>query len=127
VWYDLAADLTAVVHLVFIGFVIFGALLGRRSRWWRTAHFVAMAYGVLIEVFYWYCPLTYLEQYLRERSGRGSFSEPFIAHYLNKIIYLDAPQWSLILAAFAVLGVNAALYIRFPAPSPRKPSTPPDS
>jgi hypothetical protein len=86
-------------------------------------HTLAMAYGVLVEVFCWYCPLTYLEQYLRRRAGRGSFSEPFIAHYLNKIIYLDVPQWSLILAACAVIAVNAAIYLRFPARNPRKATT----
>ena len=59
-WYEIAADLTALVHLAFILFVIFGALLGRLSRWWRAAHLIAMAYGFLIEVFYWYCPLTVL-------------------------------------------------------------------
>ena len=110
-WYEVAADLTATVHLAFIAFVIFGALLGRRSRLWRIAHFLAMGYGVLIEIFYWYCPLTVLEQYLRERAGRGTYAEPFIAHYLNKIIYLDIPQGLLIGAAVLVLGVNVSMYI----------------
>ncbi len=113
-WYEIAADLTAVVHLAFLAFVVFGALLGRRHRIWRAAHLVAMVYGVLIEVFYWYCPLTDLEQYLRERAGTGSYREPFIAHYINKFIYLDVPQWTLIVAAVVVLGVNAAIYLRGP-------------
>jgi uncharacterized protein DUF2784 len=121
--YELAADLTAFVHFGFIAFVMFGTLLGCRSPWWRIVHIVAMAYAVLAEVFYWYCPLTYLEQYLRSRTGQSSYAEPFIAHYLNAIIYIDVPQWSLILAASVVLGVNTAIYIRFPAPSSRKPST----
>ena len=110
-WYEIAADLTAAAHLAFLAFVVFGALVGRRNRWWRMAHLVAMAYGVLIEVFYWYCPLTDLEQYLRRHAGRGSYEEPFIAHYINKFIYLDVPQWSLIVAAMVVLATNAALYV----------------
>ena len=73
-------------------------------------HLAAMAYGLLVEVFYWYCPLTYLEQLLRERSGHGSYEEPFIVHYLNRLIYLEVPQWSLILAALLVLATNLALY-----------------
>ena len=110
-WYEITANLTAAVHLVFLGFVVFGALLGRCNRWWRYAHLVAMVYGVFIEIFYWYCPLTYVEQYLRERAGRGSYREPFIAHYLNAIIYLDVPQWTLILVAGAVLAINCGLYV----------------
>ena len=119
-FYETGANLTALVHLAFIAFVIFGAVLGVRSRWWRAAHLAAMAYGVAIEIFYWYCPLTLLEQFLRERSGRGSYSEPFIAHYLNRIIYLDVPQGSLIAAAVIVLVLNATLYIRLLAREPAK-------
>ncbi|MBI3934829.1 MAG: DUF2784 domain-containing protein [Acidobacteria bacterium] len=110
-WYEVAADLIAVVHLGFLAFVVLGAILGRHNRWWRLVHIAAMAYGVLIEVFYWYCPLTYLEQYLRRLAGRGIYEEAFIAHYLNKIIYVNVPQWSLILAALVVLGANLGLYI----------------
>jgi hypothetical protein len=111
VWYEAAANLTAVVHLAFLAFVVFGAVLGRRYRGWRYLHFAAMAYGVAIEVFYWYCPLTYLEQYLRRRAGRGFYDEPFIAHYINKIIYLDVCQGLLIFVATAVLIVNCLIYV----------------
>lgn len=110
-WYGLAADFVALVHLAFLTFVVFGVLLGRRHRWWRLAHLAAMAYGVLIEVFYWYCPLTNVEQYLRERAGEGYYTEPFIAHYLNRIIYVDVPQEILIAAAIVVLSVNSGFYI----------------
>ena len=109
-FYEISADLTALVHLAFIAFVIFGALLGRRSLVWKTLHLGCMAYGVLIEIFDWYCPLTYVEQYLRTKAGRGIYHDPFIAHYLNRFIYLDTPQWSLILAASIVLIVNLGLY-----------------
>ena len=109
-WYEIAANLTALLHFAFLAFVVFGAILGRRSRPWRYAHLAAMTYGVLIEVFYWYCPLTYVEQYLRRASDGESYEEPFIIHYLNEIIYLEVPQWSLILAAVLVLGTNVTLY-----------------
>jgi hypothetical protein len=69
-----------------------------------------MAYGVLIEIFDWYCPLTYVEQYLRMKSGRGIYHEAFIAHYVNRFIYLDVPQWSLIVVASIVLATNLGLY-----------------
>jgi uncharacterized protein DUF2784 len=109
--YEIAADLTAAVHFTFIAFVIFGALLGRRSPVWMALHLAAMVYGVMIEVFYWYCPLTVLEQYLRSKAGRGQYEDAFIAHYLNRVIYLDAPQWTLILAAAVVAATNVGLYL----------------
>ena len=120
--YEIAANLIALIHLTFLAFVIFGAFLGRSSGFWRSLHLGCMVYGVLIEVFYWYCPLTYLEQYLRDKAGRGAYEEPFIAHYLNQLIYLNVPQWSLILAAVVVLGVNLGLYLRWSRPQ-KHPST----
>ena len=120
--YELAADLTALTHFAFLLFIIFGALLGRHKRVWRYLHLASMVYGVMIEVFYWYCPLTYLEQHLREEAGAESFTGGFIAHYLNAVIYINAPQWSLILAAAAVLAVNVGLYVYwFRQPKPAQP------
>ena len=128
--YEIVADLTALAHLTFIAFVVFGAILGRRSRAWKALHLACMGYGVLIEVFYWYCPLTHLEQYLRTKAGRGSYQDAFIAHYLNRLIYLDVPQWSLILAAGIVLGLNLGLYLflsRYRGNRPPARRTPPEA
>ena len=125
--YEIAADLTAVAHLTFIAFVLFGAIMGRRSRAWKVLHLACMGYGLAIEVFYWYCPLTVLEQYLRTKAGRGSYQDAFIAHYLNQLIYLDVPQWSLIVAAGIVLALNLALYFywwRHPAGARQAQSEP---
>ncbi|HWP84711.1 MAG TPA: DUF2784 domain-containing protein [Terriglobia bacterium] len=119
--YEVAANLVAILHFAFLAFVVFGVALGRRSRIWRAVHIAAMLYGVAIEVFYWICPLTSLEQYLRQQAGRGSYEEPFIAHYLNKIIYLEVSQGALIIAALAVLGLNGGYYLyrwRHPQPLP---------
>ncbi|MBI4463168.1 MAG: DUF2784 domain-containing protein [Acidobacteria bacterium] len=76
-------------HLAFLAFVVFGAFLGHPSRFWRYTHIGSMVDGVLIEVFYWYCPLTYVEQYLRRKARRGFYEESFIAHYLNPWIYVE--------------------------------------
>jgi len=111
--YEIAATLTALGHFTFLLFIVFGAWLGGRSRRWKYLHIACMGYGVLIEVFYWVCPLTYLEQALWRKAGRGSYDESFVPYYLNKLIYLEAPQWSLILAAVAVLAVNLLLYARW--------------
>ncbi len=117
--YGLAAGLAALAHLTFIAFIVFGAIWGRRSKPWRTLHIGCMIYGVGIEVFQWICPLTYVEKYFRDRAGAGVYEESFLIHYINRLIYIELPQWLLIVAAVAVLLANGWLYSRWSRRSAR--------
>ena len=81
------ADLVLVTHLLFIIFVIFGGLTVLK---WRKAiwiHIPCALWATLIEFFGWICPLTYLENYLREIGHGNSYESSFIQHYLLPIIY----------------------------------------
>src|SRR5260370_224287 len=68
-WYRVAADTVVVVHLLFIGFVIFGSFLA--WRWPRAAwvHVPVAVYGAMVEFVGFTCPLTPLENDLRRRAG----------------------------------------------------------
>ena len=67
------ADLVLVLHFAFILFVTAGGLLV--LRWPRAAfvHLPAAAWGVLIELRGWICPLTPLENTLRRAAGRAGY------------------------------------------------------
>lgn len=109
--YRALADATMLAHFAFIAFVVFGGLLVLRWRWIVWAHLPAAAWGVLIELQGWMCPLTPLENYFRRRGGEGGYSGGFIERYLEPVIYppgLSAPT-QVGLAAF-VVAVNAAVY-----------------
>ena len=82
-----AADLLVFVHFMFILFVIFGGLLG--LRWPRVVfvHIPAALWGALIEFAGWICPLTPLEQYLRQSAGDEAYTGGFVEHYLLPLIY----------------------------------------
>ena len=86
-WYRAAADTVVVVHLLFIGFVIFGSFLA--WRWPRAAwvHVPVAVYGAMVEFVGFTCPLTPLENYLRRRAGETGYRGGFIAHYLVRVIY----------------------------------------
>ncbi len=58
--WKLAADLVVVIHLLWILFIIFGALIGRRIIWVKWLHIGALAFSVVLQIFQWICPLTYL-------------------------------------------------------------------
>lgn len=108
----LAIDLTVLIHFLFILFVIFGALVAWRWPAWKWPHWVAMGYGLLIEVFNWYCPLTLLENHLRRIGGLRAYDESFITLHLKRLIYVDVSQAVLIAGAVLVILLNAAFYIQ---------------
>jgi hypothetical protein len=82
-----AADLVLVVHAAFVAFVVLGGLLV--ARWPRIAwlHVPAAAWGVFIELAGWICPLTPLENYLRERGGASTYRGDFIEQWMLPLLY----------------------------------------
>jgi len=87
VGYRLLADGLVVVHVAFVGFVVLGGLLV--LRWPRVAfaHLPAVAWGVVIELAGWVCPLTPLENQARAAGGGIAYQGDFIEHYLLPVLY----------------------------------------
>ncbi|AYC33610.1 DUF2784 domain-containing protein [Pseudomonas cavernae] len=86
-WYRLAADAVVVVHGLFILFVLCGGLLV--LRWPRLAwlHLPAAGWGALVELRHLVCPLTPLENSLRQAAGEAGYATGFVEHYLIPLIY----------------------------------------
>ncbi len=105
------ANFLTIVHLMFVLFVILGGLL----LFWRprTAfiHLPSLAWGVIIELNNWICPLTPLEQGLRRASGEEGYSGGFIDHYIIPLIYPEGltPEIQQMLG-FSVLLLNVIIY-----------------
>lgn len=121
--YRFLADAVLLVHLAFILFVAFGALLV--ARWPRLLplHLAAAAWGVGIELLGAICPLTYVENHMRLQAGGAGYRGGFIDHYLLPLIYPGAMSRGLQYAlAAAVLIVNAALYAWIVYSNQAKPS-----
>jgi len=83
-WYRAGADLVVVVHLLFIGFIVGGVFLIWRWRLIIWVHIPAVIYGALVEFAGFSCPLTLLENDLRQRAGEAGYRDGFIVHYLVK-------------------------------------------
>ncbi len=103
----LAADAVLLLHVLFVVFVVIGLALifvgnARRWSWVRNARFRIihlLAIGVVV-VQSWFgviCPLTTFEMALRSRAGDTQYAGSFISHWLETILYYQAPPW-----AFAV-------------------------
>jgi len=108
---QLAAGAVVLLHFAFVIFVVVGGLLA--IRWPRVIwiHIPAAFWGVLIEVAGWVCPLTPLENYLREQGGAAGYQGDFIAHYIVPVLYPAGltRDWQLVLGGFA-FAVNAVVY-----------------
>ena len=105
------ANLLMIVHFGFVLFVILGGLLV--FRWPRIAfvHLPAAAWGALIELNHWICPLTPVEQSMRRAAGEEGYTGGFIDHYIIPLIYPEGltPEIQWVLGAIVLL-VNAAIY-----------------
>lgn len=115
--YRILADLILLTHALFVVFVIFGGLLVLWRRWLAWLHLPALAWGAIIISMGWICPLTPLENTLRQMAGQENYSSSFIEHYLLLAIYPPGltRQIQLLLAALLILGnlfVYAVLYRR---------------
>ncbi len=107
----LAADAVLLTHLLFIAFVLFGGLLVLRWRWLAWLHLPAAVWGVVAELWHLQCPLTPLENSLRQAAGQAGYSAGFVEHYLIPLIYPAGltPQIQLWLGGF-VLVLNLLIY-----------------
>ena len=109
---SLAADLVVLLHFTFVLFVALGGFLV--VKWERLAwlHLPALFWALWIEISGAICPLTPLEQSLRQKAGEASYSGSFITHYLEPILYpvglTREDQWWI---AGIALAVNLAAYL----------------
>ena len=108
--FNIAADIVVAFHFVWILFLIGGAFVGRRVRWVMWMHLAALGYSVLLQIFSWICPLTYLEVWLRSRGGGKTYPGSFIAHYFEKLVYLEISRGWLFLFTAIIIGTSAAVY-----------------
>lgn len=107
----LMADILVLVHVSFVLFVVFGALL--IFRWKRVIwlHIPAALWGVVIEWADWICPLTPLENQLRMMGDQAGYSGGFIEHYLLPVLYPAGMSRGVRIAlGLFVLAVNAGIY-----------------
>jgi len=105
-----AADLVVLIHFCFILFVILGGFLVIKWRQLIWLHLPAAVWGALIEFYGWICPLTVLENQLRQANG-GSYSTGFIEHYIIPLIYPAGLTRDIqLLMGVAVVVVNLFVY-----------------
>ena len=110
--YFFLADLLVIFHFLFILFVVFGGLFV--FKWPRVIclHIPAAVWGGLIEIQGWLCPLTPIENRLRQAADVTAYKDGFIEHYLVPVIYpTELTREDQLFLGLSVLILNGIVYI----------------
>ena len=109
--YELAADLTLIVHFAFIIFVVFGGLLFFVITKIIYVHVPALFWGIYIELTHSICPLTHLENWFLQKSNLSTYSESFIQNYLVPIVYpMNLTKDLQIFLGIGLIVINIVIY-----------------
>jgi len=116
--YEFLADGVLVAHVVVVAFVVGGLALiiaGNLLGWrwvnrigFRLAHLAAIVVVIAQSWVRVVCPLTTLESWLRARSGAAAYSGGFIEHWLQRLLFYEAPWW-VFAAAYSAFGMLVAM------------------
>lgn len=130
--FGLLADVVLALHVGLVGFVVGGLVIilaGNLRRWhwvnnlwFRLTHLAAISVVVAESWLGMVCPLTTLEMWLRAQSGAPVYGGAFIEHWLQRLLYYDAPAWVFALA-YTLFGIAiAAAWWYFPPEARHRPA-----
>jgi hypothetical protein len=111
--YSALADLTVVLHLGYVLFVVLGLVLivcGRilnwswvRNSWFRWIHLGMIGIVVVESLLSISCPLTTLESHLRAKAGQTAVDGSFMGRLAHEALFYDFSP-AFFTAAYAIFG-----------------------
>ena len=122
--YTILADAVVIVHAAYVAFVVGGlvAILIGAARGWRwtrsfgfrIAHLAAIGLVCIEAVVGVMCPLTSLEDWIRERGGAARYPGDFIGYWAHRLIFYNFPPWVFTIAYLAFAAVVGLTFIFLP-------------
>jgi len=110
--YKILADIVILIHFLWVIFIVFGGFSGRRHKAVKVIHISGICFALLLQIFSWYCPFTYLEIWLRAMHDPAfTYAGSFIIHYLEEIVYIQINRGILFLLTLSVAALNIWLYL----------------
>ncbi|HAK53288.1 MAG TPA: DUF2784 domain-containing protein [Gammaproteobacteria bacterium] len=121
--YLLIADAILLLHVAFVAFVVLGLafiLIGKlltwswvRNRWFRLIHLASIGVVVVQSWLGVLCPLTNWEITFRAKAGDAVYSGSFISHWLQSLLYYEAPAWVFVVGytAFGILVIASWFWV----------------
>ncbi len=97
--YKILADIIVVMHFAWILFMLVGFIFTIAGFFWkrffdrwlfRTVHLLGIIYVSLLVIMGKYCPLTILENTLRQKyDPELTYTGSFMIHYIERLVYPD--------------------------------------
>ncbi|MDH5768385.1 MAG: DUF2784 domain-containing protein [Nitrospirota bacterium] len=110
-FFKLAADFVVLIHFIWIVFLITGAFIGKSCHSVKLFHIGGLCFAVIIQIFGWHCPLTYLEAWLRQRHDPLlTYSGSFIIYYIEKFVYVELSPWIIFVLTLILVAASAYVY-----------------
>jgi len=127
--YTILADAVVIIHAAYVAFVVFGLvaiLLGAAMNWrwtrglaFRITHLCAIALVCVESIVGVMCPLTSLENSIRQHGGATRYPGDFVAYWAHRMIFYNFPPWIFTIAYLSFAILVAITFIAIP---PQKPS-----
>ncbi|MDH3318719.1 MAG: DUF2784 domain-containing protein [Betaproteobacteria bacterium] len=109
--YRIGAGLVLLAHFLFVAFAVLGGALAYYSPTWPWVHVPVVLWSAVVNFMSWTCPLTPMENALRNRAGRLGYSGGFVEHYIGPLVYpRGMPRQLELVAGVSILAWNALVY-----------------
>ena len=122
--YLIIADALLLLHILVVVFVAAGLVViyaggtlawsWVRNPWFRSLHVAAIGIVALQSWVGIICPLTIWEMSLRNQAGDIVYSGSFISHWLESLLYYQAPAWvfTVVYTGFGALVMASWFFVR---------------
>jgi len=113
------ADVVVVLHAMYAGFLVLGMLLillgialgwrWVRSFWFRVVHLAMIAVVVFLSVAGLPCPITELENHLRELGGDQPYPGSFIGYWVHELLMIENVEPWVFAVCYSLFGAAVLL------------------
>jgi hypothetical protein len=114
--FGILGDIALAIHFLWIVFLTIGFLLTLyfNVRIVRLFHVWSLFATFGMQILGIYCPLTYVEEYLKRKSDPTfSYGGSFVRTHLEKLVYVDvSPNLIMTLTAIFLLAVIVSFWVR---------------
>ena len=109
--YHFLAEVVLIFHFCVVLFVVLGGLLALRWPSVLWLHVPSCFWGVLVQCFFWTCPLTPLENWFRWLGGQSVYAGGFVDHYISPVLYANVSHQFQASLGMLLIALNVLIYL----------------